>query len=366
MPRNPIPCRTPPPAFPALLVLMTLGTATMMAQAPRARADSLIAHVRSVDSLPSISVAVSRDGVIVYTNAVGLADLEQAVPATAATRYPIGSISKAITAVTALRLVSDGRMALDDPVQQHCTAFPVKPAPVTIGQLLAHTSGIRHYDYRRFDEDYLNTRRFTTLGDALGKFAADSLRHAPGTKYLYSSWGYVLLGCAIEGAAARPYIDAIRAAVLQPAGMPATDLDEVARIIPDRARSYYRPEAGGLLNAGLFDSSDRYPAGGLLSTPSDLVRFGAALAAGRLLPRPQLQQLWSEAALGIGGTTGHGLGWDLDSTGAAFVGGTSVGSTTFLYVAPDRRTVVALVVNLAIWSRNRLHLARQLAGVFGQ
>ena len=350
------------------LMVVPLTIAGFTLQPASAAAQSAIVDLmRTVvvdDSLPSLSVAIARGGEITVSQAIGRADLELDVPATSETRYPIGSVSKALTAVATLRLAAKDRLALDDDVRRHCAAFPDKGTPITIAQLLAHTGGIRHYDYRRFDEDYLNKRRYASLEAALTKFAGDSLRHAPGTRYLYSSWGYVLLGCALEGAAGVPYGELLRENVLDPAAMHDTRLDEVSAIIPHRSSSYYRPEAGGLTNAGLFDPSDRYPAGGVLSTPGDLARFGVALIEGRLLPDSLRDAMWRNARLGSGATTGHALGWETDSTGAeAWVGGTSVGSTAFLYVNRTTGTVVAFATNMAIWGRDRLALARRMAGM---
>lgn len=344
---------------PLTLAAFTIQPASVAAQS--AIADLMRTVVRD-DSLPSLSVAIAHDGRITFTQAIGHADLELDVPATTATRYPIGSVSKALTAVATLRLASEGRLALTDDVRRHCAAFPDKGTPITIVQLLSHTGGIRHYDYRRFDEDYLNKRRFASLEDALTKFVEDSLRHDPGTRYLYSSWGYVLLGCALEGAAGVPYGELLQEGVLDPAAMHHTRLDEVSAIIPNRASSYFHPEGGGLINAGLFDASDRYPAGGVLSTPGDMARLGVALIEERLLPDSLRNMMWQPAPLPAGGTTGHGLGWDVDSTGTeAWIGGTSVGSTAFLYVDRTTATVVAFATNMAIWNRDRLALARRMA-----
>ena len=336
-------------------------------QAPAAEADRILAELLVTDSLPSISVAVIRDGRLVYANAFGRADLENGAVASVQSRYTIGSVSKSITAAAVLRLASDGALRLDDTVQQHCRTFPEKPHSITIRQLLAHTSGIRHYDYRRFDADFMNRTRYPSIEAALAKFAADSLLHLPGSRYHYSSWGYVVLGCVIEGASGQRYAEYLREHLTAPSGMTATGLDEVAPITPQRVRGYYRPESGGTVNAPLFDSSDRYGAGGLLSTPSDMARFGAALLAGQLLPEPSLLLLWREASLSDGTTTGHGLGWDLGPNGTSvYHGGTSVGSTTFLYLDRADRVVVAIAVNLAIWQRDRLALAIRLASLFGE
>ena len=179
--------------------------------------------------------------------------------ATPQTVYPLGSITKTVTAAAALRLAELGDLDLDAPIQESCPAFPEKGHPITARQLLAHVAGIRHYDYRRFDEDLLNKKSYATLEDAMGKFSEDPLVAEPGSQYHYSSWGYVVLVCAIEGASDLSYAEAIQRDVLKPAGMESTRLDEVQDIIPRRARGYSLLDDGSWGNSGCFDASDRYP-----------------------------------------------------------------------------------------------------------
>lgn len=350
----------------AIALMQTfVATATSQQKAPADEADRILKSVMDGEALPSISVAVSRDGEKVFSRALGLADIEHKVQATPDTRYAIGSVAKSITAVAALKLAESGRLDLDAPVQEQCEAFPVKSQAVTVRQLLAHTAGVRHYDYRRFEEDFLNKVHYESIEEALTKFAADPLVAEPGTTYHYSSWGYVVVGCAIQGASGITYTGAIRSLVIQPAGMSQTGLDVVSEIIPNRVRGYSKSDSGALRNAVMFDPSDRYPAGGLLSTPGDLVEFADSLLAGELLGEKARQQMWTPARLSSGEETGHGMGWDLSPDGeAVFHGGTTVGTTTYLYVRPRERVAVAIAVNLSRWSGDRQALAARLADLF--
>lgn len=347
-----------------LLVCFAISS-TAVASPGSTRSDQLLKRVMKTDGLPSISVAVSRRHEIVYTGAFGYADREKRVATTAASSYAIGSISKSITAVAALQLAERNKLDLDAPVQTYCPEFPVKSNPITVRQLLGHTSGIRHYDYRRFDEDFMNKRHFKSLGEALSKFANDPLIADPGTKYAYSSWGFVLVGCAIEGASGQSYDAYLRSEIVEPLGLSSIKLDVTGESEPNRAFGYYTAQSGAVEKAGFFDASDRYPAGGLLGTPTDLVRFGNALLAGKLLGDESRREMWSSAILNSKSVTGHGLGWNLSKDGKSIShGGTTVGTTTYLYVRPDQEIVVAIAVNLSRWSRDRDQLASQLADLF--
>ena len=353
-------------SFLALLALVCLGGApTAGADDPTSAADRLLEEIGREDHLPSISVAVSRRGKLLYSRAVGFADLEHRVEATAETVYPVGSIAKSFTAVAALQLAEREELDLDAPVRKYCGRFPERLRPVSVRQLLAHTGGIRHYDYRRFEEDYLNRRHFGSIEEALAKFVDDPPHAEPGAEYHYSSWGYVLIGCAIEGASGRPYADYIESQIVAPAGLSRTRLDVVGDLVLDRARGYANTDAGSWVNAGLFDASDRYPAGGLLSTPRDLTRFVAALFDGKLLGEGARGTMWSSARLASGEETGQGLGWKLsEDDDAVFHGGATVGATAFLYIQPGEQKVVAIATNLSLWSRDRLELARRLSALF--
>ncbi len=332
---------------------------------PAARADELVRAAIAESRLPSLSVAVARDGAIVYAAAQGLADVEHSVPASPRSVYRLGSITKVFTAAAALALAEDGELDLDAPVARTCPAFPAKPHEITVRQLLGHLGGVRHYDYRRFEEDFLNRTRFESLEAALAKFAGDPLVAAPGTKFHYSSWGYVWVGCALEGAAGRPYGELLRETVLGPAGLTATTLDRPAEIVPHRARGYSRAEDGSWQNAVYFDASDRYPAGGLLGTPSEVARFAAELLAGRVLSPSSLERMLAPQKTLAGEETGAGLGWSLsDDRREAFHGGTSVGASSFLYLLPEERLAVVLATNLSLWTDPRLDLARALARLF--
>ena len=110
-----------------------------------------------------------------------------------------------------------------------------------------------------------------------GAFAADDLASEPGTRYAYSSLGFVLAGAVVEAVAGVPFADYLRRYVFEPAGMRSTYVDDVYSLIPNRARGYQKAADGRILNAALLDTSNRLPGGGLASTPSDIVRFVFAL-----------------------------------------------------------------------------------------
>src|SRR5204863_649565 len=131
----------------------------------------------------------------------------------------------------------------------------------------------------------------------------------PGTSTQYTSYGYTLLGAAVEGAGGAPFMEQLRAGVLEPAGMESARDDDVLAIIPHRAEGYWRRKDGTLLNAPLTDTSNRLPGGGLLASVDDVGRFASALLKGTLLKPETLQMAFAPQPLRSGKATGYGLGW---------------------------------------------------------
>jgi serine beta-lactamase-like protein LACTB, mitochondrial len=123
------------------------------------------------------------------------------------------------------------------------------------------------------------------------------------------------------------------------------------------------PRTAAGKNATYFNPSDRYPAGGLLATPTDLGRFGAALLAGELVGGDARAAMWAPRTTAGGEQTGYGLGWSLGQRAdpEVFHGGNSVGATAYLYLRPHQRLVVAFATNLELWNQRRHELARRLA-----
>lgn len=357
-----------PPPIPIAAVL--LGTAVVWPLAAQestahetARRLALAAMER--DRLPSLSIAVSREGKVLFTEAYGFADVENRVVATPQSVYRIGSITKTLTAVSIMVLAQNGTLDLDAPIQKYCPAFPEKELPITARLLLAHQGGVRDYDYQRFKKEFLSTTRYESLSDALSVFKNDPLVALPGAETHYSSFGYVLLGCALEGASGSPYDEVLKRRVLDPAGMTQTTLDYAERIVPYRVNGYGTAADRSWTNAVCVDLSDRFPAGGLLSTPRDLVAFGSALLGGRLVNPAALQTMWEAQHTAKGKVTPYGLGWRVsEDSNEVFHGGTSVGGSAYLYIRRDRKLVVALATNVEFWTEPRHELARRLADAF--
>ena len=316
--------------------------------------------------IPGLSVAVVVDHKLRWSNGYGLADVENYVPAKAMTAYRLGSISKPITAAAVMQLVERGKLDLDAPIQKYCPAFPAKQWPVTARLLLGHLSGVRHY---KNDTEFASTRHYNSVVEGLEMFKNDPLLFEPGTKYSYTTHGYAVLGCAIEGASGTRFEDFVRENVFKPAGMDRIRIDEVSDIIPNRAQGYYKSQSGELRNSGLADTSYKIPGGGFISTVEDLAKFAIAMQAGALVKKETLDQMWVQQKTRDGKATSYGLGWGVNERNGmkeVHHGGAQQRVSTFLYTIPEKGLAVVLMTNLEGIGGGLASLSRQIADVVMQ
>lgn len=346
-------------------LVLSLAAAGAGAQPVGDAVRSVVLEEMGRRGIPGLSLAIVEGGAVRYEAGFGFADVENGVPARPETVYRLASVSKPMTAVATLRLAERGRLDLDAPVWRYCPDFPEKPWPVTARQLLAHQGGIRHY---RPDEPVL-ARPFAGFAESLALFRDDPLVHEPGTAFLYTTYGYNLLGCAAAGAAGQAFLALLEASVFRPAGMEATGADDVPAITPHRAQGYLRDRDGVLRNSAPADMSYKVPGGGLASTAGDVARFGDALLAGRLLQPATLEQMLARQSTRDGRVTGYGLGLALGERDGRFEAWHTGGQervSTVLYLAPDRSVPgrgrsVAILSNLEGVGTHLLALARRVS-----
>jgi serine beta-lactamase-like protein LACTB, mitochondrial len=265
-------------------------------------------------NLTGLSVAVGVGGEIVWAEGFGWADLEDRVPVAPDTRFRIGTASKVLTSAAVGLLLERDRLSLDEEIQTYVPEFPKKEWPVTLRQLMGHVAGVRTDGG---DEGPLFSQRCERPVEALQHFARGALLYEPGTRYRYSSYGWILVSAAVEAAADEPFLTFMRKQIFEPLGMDDTVPDSASEPIPNRATPYF-PRFGADPRYGLhlmrpLDYSCYAGASVFLSTASDLVRFGMAINSGKLLQPATVQLLQTPQRLTSGEETGYGLGWDLET-----------------------------------------------------
>lgn len=311
---------------------------------------------------PAISLAVWKRGEVVYADGFGLARVSDSVPATPTTLYRTASVAKPMTATVVLSLAEEGAIDLDAPIRELCPAFPEKRWPVTARQLLGHTAGVRHPT----DAEDETTTRYETVEDALSVFADDPLLHEPGTESSYSTLGYMVLACAIEGATGRPFMTLLEERVLDPAGMDATTRDTIPRSDPRRARGYRKDAEGGIEPSLEVDTSFKLAAGGLVSNVVELARFGGAILGGDLLSEASTRAMLAPVVLADGEATPFGLGWQVGSmmgTDFAIIAGQQEEVSSILMIVPEAKIAIALQSNLERHAEELVPLVVQVTGM---
>ncbi|MCU1243445.1 MAG: hypothetical protein JWO71_4171 [Candidatus Acidoferrum typicum] len=359
---RPTPKTSIPFLLAALLVILLPAHAVAQDNAltpeKRTQIEKAVSAFMSANSIPGISVAIVQNGHPVWSAGFGMSDLEDSAPATSSTLYRLGSISKPITAVAILQLYERGKLDLDVPVQKYCPVFPQKDSPITTRQLLAHLSGIRHYNQDgKGDVPEDSARHFASMEESLQLFASDPLLSKPGTQFHYSTYGYTLLGCVLEGAAPQKYVDFVRENILRPAAMEHTQADDFFAIVPHRTRWYHRDQSGVVHNAGVLDSSYKIPGGGLISSADDMANFETAILAGRLLKPATQDLMWTVPHTTDGKHTSYALGWALDDHfGLHIVGhdGGQQGTSTAILLAPQKSAAVVVLTNMDNQDANAL------------
>ncbi len=301
------------------------------------------------------SIAVSKNGQLIYTRSLGLADVASQRAATEASRYRIGSISKTFTAVLVFKAIEQKKLSLQQSIDRF---FPTLPhaGKITVAHLLAHRSGIHNFTN---DSTYLtwNTQP-KTEADMIGLITAGGSDFEPGTKAAYSNSNYVLLTYLLQQVFKQPYAQLLQTHIAGPAKLSATYLGKAIDPAKNECRSYRfdgqwqaEPET---------DPSIPLGAGAIVSTPSDLVRFSDALFGGQLL-RPeslaQMQTLQDNYGKGLFRIPFN------DHAGFGHTGGIDGFSSVFIHFA-DSSVSYALTSNGTRMNNNDITLA-VLAAVYG-
>lgn len=336
------------------ILLATVATLPLLAQQPAAnRATEHLRGFMAKNRIPGLSIAVGKHGKVVWSESFGVADLESKTPVTANSVFPLGSTSKTLTSLALGKLVEEGKLDLDAPVQKYVPYFPEKEHVITARLLAGHLAGLRDYDMAA--GEYANTREFASVREAVGVFKDDPLLFEPGTRYAYSVYNFVLLSAAIEGASGRDFLTFLRQRIIKPARLERTGPDHGA--VGDLVTSYVVGFGGIVVKAPETNVSNKWAAGGLVSTPTEMVRLGNAILSGKVVKPETFTLLTTPQKLKDGSDTGAGyaMGWrsgrkKFSSSGrelrVVHHGGAASGAMSFFVLLPEAGLVVSMQGNL--------------------
>lgn len=328
------------------------GSSTALDAATGSAIDSIAAEALEAGPVAGLSIAVVRDGRVVYARGHGSADMAAGRATTHETVYVAASVTKMLTSLAALTLVRDGRLDLGGTLGELLPSHPIPEwaQGVTLRQMLDHTSGLPDL-VRDAQDRWLATGQPLEPAWVLEWLRFRRLDFEPGTRWSYSNTGFYLVGLIIEATSGRPYGDYVREAVALPLGLDDTFLCDDG-LLPERRTVGYEPGDDGLTVSSNYETTGVKTgfgaAGGFCSTAVDLASLPQALAESQLLPDALLTLFRSPTTLADGATVDYGLGVRLGSLdGHALWGHTGGSSSTWAVVAhyPESSTTVATMVN---------------------
>jgi CubicO group peptidase (beta-lactamase class C family) len=285
-------------------LLLAQQPAAPAAPLDTARIDSIVAAGMAARHLVGVSVGIMQDGRIVFAKGYGTANLATGARVDTTTRFAVGSVTKQFTCAIILQLAAEGALSLDDPVAKY---FPdlTRAGDIRLRDLMGHVSGYPDY----YPLDFVDRRMLQPIAaDSLARwYGHQPLDFEPGTRWSYSNTGFIMLGRIAELVARRPFPQLLRDRIFTPLGMRHTTY-EPARRDGSYAQGYAwfalgqpepaEPEAAGWAAA----------AGGIWSTPVDLLVWDRALLEGRVVAGEFLRLMTTPRRLTSGASTGYGFG----------------------------------------------------------
>jgi CubicO group peptidase (beta-lactamase class C family) len=271
--------------------------------------------------VPGAAVAVVKDGELVFSNGYGLANLEYGEQVTAESVFYVASLSKQFTGFAIAMLVADGTLSLDEPVHRYIPELPDYGSPLRIGHLVHHTSGLRNV-FALFQlgrgggaSDLIRQEDVLEIIKAQGE-----TNFEPGTEFLYSNAGYILLAAVIERVSGRTFPQFMEDEVFGPLAMTSTFiLDDHERIIPNRVDSYKRTRDGELKK--VVAPLTVQGSSGVYSSAEDLARWLANLQDPRVGGARVVALMHETGTLDSGEPLNYGSGLDFgEHRGLSLVG----------------------------------------------
>jgi CubicO group peptidase (beta-lactamase class C family) len=352
-----------------LVLLVPFAVAQSKDEGPQpdsvnARVDKLFALWDKPES-PGCSLAVIRDGSIIYKRGYGAADLDHDIPNAPGTVFHVASLSKQFTAMSVLLLAQQGKLSLDDPVRKYIPELGDFGKPLTIRHLLHHTSGLRDQwnllimSGWRLSEDVV---RDDDVLDLVSRMKA--LNFSPGAEHLYSNTGYTLLAQIVKRVSGQSLREFAEANIFKPLGMTHTFFRDDHLVIVKNQAYAYNPGPGGAFKLSV-PNYDTVGASSLLTTVEDLARWDQNFYDYRVGGKALIEQMQVPGVLNSGEKITYAMGLVvLKYKGLNVVehSGGDAGYRSHLMRFPDQRFSVACLCNAG--NANPSALARQVAGIY--
>ena len=273
---------------------------------PKKLVDQLMRPFSGTDR-PGVAVSVLKNGKVVFAEGYGMANLTDGVPMTENSGMSIASVSKQFTAMAIVLLEQDGKLSLDDDVRKYIPELKDFGTPVTLRNLLNHTSGYR---------EILNMLPFDGW-DATDAMSRDQLikviqrqpqlQNTPGAEYNYNNTAFGLLATVVERASGEDFRPFMERRIFRPLGMDHTTIKtHQGQVIPGSSQGYDNAEDGGFKY--VTDFASLYGASGVNSTALDMTKWMLNYRDAKVGGRDAIDKLTTRGILTSGDTTGYALG----------------------------------------------------------
>jgi len=348
----------------ALAFVFLLSSSAMAAQTDQQAVDQLFAAYEKAGS-PGCSLGVVRDGAFVYSRGYGLGSLELSVPLSPSSVFYMASVSKQFTAASIVLAAEQGFLSLDDDIHKYFPELPDYGQPITLREMLHHTSGFRDFLglVQLSGRNILDVHSTPEMLDLIVRQKA--LNFSPGTEYLYSNTNYFLLAQVIKRATQKPLSVFAAENIFRPLGMSHTQFyDDKSVVVAGRVPAY-EPGSNGSFKVNWSTNFDAVGDGGLMSSVGDLLLWDKNFYDNRLGKGTLLKEMQTRGTLKSGKQIDYALGLEISRyRGLPIVehGGALFGYRTEILRFPEQRFSVICLCNLS--SANPGALSRGVADIY--
>jgi CubicO group peptidase (beta-lactamase class C family) len=331
----------------ALLVAVVVAAAPAFPTTTVAALDRAVADI--VDDTPMVieagfALAVLHHGQQ-YRYTRGVVNSKTRQPATSSTSFRLASITKTFTALAVMQLVEDGALSLDQSVREFVPQLPASSSSITVRHLLEHSSGIRHYPLTGKERAW---ERHLSTSQTLALFVERPLAAPPGQSFLYTSYGYDVLGALLEAHEHDTYANIVEDRICGPVGLAHTFVEDSRH----RRRDWpvgLRITNDRVVRGDVIDLSSRFAGGGMRGTVDDLLVYAEALLHGHLVDDATWQQMTTPSFTADGNQNDYGLGFAVYPQRGHLVvahAGGQPETTSLLFLLPKEDVAVVMLTNL--------------------
>jgi CubicO group peptidase (beta-lactamase class C family) len=329
----------------------------------RQQVDQLFAQWDKPDS-PGAAVVIIKDGAVVYERGYGCANLEQRIPITPQTRFDVASVAKQFTGLSVAMLMQQGKLSPDDDVHKYLPDVPDFGKPITIANLLCHTSGLRDWP-ETLGLSGVGMEDPITLDMILEMVRRQrELDFAPGEEHLYSNTGYNVLAAVVARITGQSFRSWTGTNLFEPLGMRSTFVcDNAAEPVPNRADSYVPADRGKFRRVASQLSAQG--SSSLFITADDMGKWLLNFEAARVGRRAAVERMQQPGKLNNGAKVNYGFGLVLGQYhGMRMIshGGSWAGYRSAMLCIPEKRFAVAILSNTS--DMNTGELAYKIAALY--